>query len=182
MLTPLERATLMEVARRAVRAAASRVPAPPVEAPTGPLEVRAGAFVTLRRDGQLRGCVGAVSASAPLSETVSSCAVASATTDPRFAPVSIEELDGLTIEISVLGPLEAVAGPAEIEAGRHGVVVERGLDRGLLLPQVAIEWGWTPDVFVAEACKKAGLSHDAWRRDARLFRFEAEVFGDERIP
>jgi len=134
--------------------------------------------VTLRHDGRLRGCVGAMSSSGPLGATVSSCAVASATSDPRFAPLSIADLAGLTVEISVLGPLEPVSGPAEIETGRHGLVVEQGPHRGLLLPQVATEWGWTADIFVAEVCKKAGLAPDAWRRDACLFRFEAEVFGD----
>ena len=88
------------------------------------------------------------------------------------------EVETLRIEVSLLGPMERVSGPAEIEISRHGLVVERGRSRGLLLPQVAIEWRWDVETFLAHACRKAGLSDDAWKSGATLSRFEAEVFGD----
>jgi len=96
--------------------------------------------------------------------------------DPRFPAVSGAELETLDVEISILGPLEPIASPDDIEIGRHGLVVELGHRRGLLLPQVATEWRWTQQAFVQHACRKAGLSQDAWRKRAALWRFEAEVF------
>ena len=100
--------------------------------------------------------------------------------DPRFAPVSPAELEGISIDISVLGPLEPIDPriPDSIVIGRHGLVVEQGRHRGLLLPQVAPEWGWTTNQFLAQTCVKAGLSRDAWQRGASVFRFEADVFGE----
>jgi uncharacterized protein (TIGR00296 family) len=106
------------------------------------------------------------------------CAVAAGTTDPRFPPITPQELDELDIEISLLGPLEPVAGPQDIQIGRHGLVVEQGWQRGLLLPQVATEWQWDAETFLAHTCHKAGLPRDAWKHGAQVFRFEAEVFGE----
>jgi uncharacterized protein (TIGR00296 family) len=104
--------------------------------------------------------------------------VSAATGDPRFPPVGRGELSGLDLEVSVLGPREAIGGPDEILVGRHGVIVERDGRRGVLLPQVAVEWRWDAARFVAETCRKAGLPSDAWQRGARLWRFEAEVFAE----
>jgi uncharacterized protein (TIGR00296 family) len=92
--------------------------------------------------------------------------------------VALSELPYLDIEISILGPLERIEGVEQVVIGLHGLVVERGRRRGLLLPQVAGEQGWTPEVFIAQACVKAGLPSNAWTRGAALWRFEAEVFGD----
>ena len=137
-----------------------------------------GVFVTLRKARKLRGCIGHIEADKALALVVARCAVAASAWDPRFPPVGEGELDEIEIELSLLGPLERIGGPDQIEIGRHGLVVERGTCRGLLLPQVAIEWCWNSETFLARTCHKAGLQHDAWRHGAALWRFEAEVFGE----
>jgi AmmeMemoRadiSam system protein A len=139
---------------------------------------RGGAFVTLHRDGQLRGCVGHIEMEEPLVDVVRRCAVAACSSDPRFPAVAASELPQIALELSLLGPLEPIGGPDQIEIGRHGLVVEGGWHRGLLLPQVATEWNWNARQFLEHTCRKAGLSPDAWKHDAKLWRFEAEVFGD----
>ncbi len=137
-----------------------------------------GAFVTLHKGGALRGCIGHIEPTEPLGDVVPRCAVAACSSDPRFPPVTASELDAVDIEISLLGALEPIAGPEDISVGRHGLVVERGWQRGLLLPQVATEWGWDAETFLAHTCQKAGLPRDAWRKGATVWRFEAEVFGE----
>jgi AmmeMemoRadiSam system protein A len=136
------------------------------------------AFVTLRCGDELRGCIGHLEADRPLADVVARAAVAAATEDPRFPPVTAAELDELAVEISVLGPMQLVSDPMTIEVGRHGLVVHAGARRGLLLPQVASEWGWDRETFLEQLCVKAGLPRGAWRT-AELFIFEAEVFGDQ---
>jgi AmmeMemoRadiSam system protein A len=138
----------------------------------------AGAFVTLHKGGDLRGCIGHIEATEPLGTVVRRCAVAACSSDPRFPPVTPGELDAIDLEISLLGSLEPIAGPQDILVGRDGLVVERGRQRGLLLPQVATEWGWDADTFLAHTCEKAGLPRDAWQNGGKIWRFEAEVFGD----
>ena len=140
----------------------------------------AGAFVTLHKAGDLRGCIGHIEATEPIGVVVPRCAVAACSTDPRFPPITPGELDAIDIEISLLGSLEPVAGPEDIVVGRHGLVVERGWQRGLLLPQVATEWNWDAEAFLAHTCQKAGLPRDAWQKGATVWRFEAEVFGEGR--
>jgi AmmeMemoRadiSam system protein A len=140
-----------------------------------------GVFVSLHKHGELRGCIGHIECDQPIGRVVPRCAVAAASTDPRFPPVTLVELSDLEIEISLLGPLEAITGPADIEIGRHGLVIERDWRRGLLLPQVAVEWEWDPEHFLAQTCHKAGLPQDAWKHwGAKRWRFEAEVFSEER--
>jgi AmmeMemoRadiSam system protein A len=114
---------------------------------------------------------------------VAQVAQSAATEDPRFAPVQPAELPTLDIEVSVLGPLERIdpGDPAQIEIGRHGLVIERGYHRGLLLPQVATEWGWDRETFLDHLCAKAGLPRGAWREGATLYRFVAEVFGESDV-
>lgn len=145
-----------------------------------PLPEASGVFVTLKLRGELRGCLGTLDCRAGLGLEVVRCAARAASEDPRFPPVSTPELRHLQVEISVLGPLEPIhpVHPAAVAIGRHGLVVERHSRRGLLLPQVAVEWGWTREEFLAHTCRKAGLPLDAWRNGAHVFRFEAEVFGD----
>jgi uncharacterized protein len=139
-----------------------------------------GVFVTIKRRGELRGCLGTLSCRESLALEVGRSARQSATEDPRFPPVSVSELAELALEISVLGPLQEIdpSDDGAIVVGRHGLVVEQGRYRGLLLPQVATEWGWTREQFLRQTSRKAGLPDDAWRMDARVFRFEAEVFGE----
>ncbi|RPJ83456.1 MAG: AmmeMemoRadiSam system protein A, partial [Acidobacteria bacterium] len=114
-----------------------------------------------------------------LAEVVRHCAISAALDDPRFYPLAADELPCVTIEISVLGPIEPVNDVSQIEVGRDGLILSSGSSRGLLLPQVAAEHGWTREVFLSQTCLKAGLSPDAWRRGASIARFEAEVFGEE---
>jgi len=115
---------------------------------------------------------------APLFKVVQECAVAAATEDPRFPPVSPGELPSLRVEVSVLTPLAPIL-PEEVEIGRHGLMVSQGGRRGLLLPQVPVEWGWDRETFLDQACVKAGLPPSAWRHGATLQAFTAEVFGEE---
>ncbi len=177
MLAPDVRARLLRTARGAL-AAGPGADADPAAA--GPAPRAGGAFVTLRIDGRLRGCVGRVESDRPLGETIRDVARAAAAEDPRFAALRPAELAHVVIEVSVLGALEACAGPEALVVGRHGVLVEQGRRRGLLLPQVAAEQGWSAPAFVTQACVKAGLRPDAWQRGAALFRFEAEVFEEDR--
>ena len=141
-----------------------------------PSEPRAGAFVLRMR--QKRGCIGYPDPELPLLEVIERCAVSAAISDPRFAAIGVEEWGDVEIEISVLGPIEHVADISAVVVGQHGLVVERGGRRGLLLPQVASEWNWTAEEFASQTCLKAGLPRDAWQNGASLFKFEAEVFGE----
>jgi len=172
---------LLRVARAAIAASVTGAPPPPDES-TGVMANRAGAFVTIHNHGELRGCIGHVEADEALGRLIPRMAIAACSSDPRFPRVDSRELPDIDLEISVLGPLEPVASPGEIEIGRHGVVVELGWHRGLLLPQVATEWKWDSETFVAHTCHKAGLPRDAWRHGAKMFRFEAEVFGERDQP
>ena len=179
-LTAADRRSLLALARASVAARAGGGAPPEVTAMPA---VRAGAFVSLHRGRELRGCIGSLETDRPIGEVVRQAAAAAAAEDPRFPPVAADEVGALDVEVSVLGPLEALdpIEPAGVEIGRHGLVVEEGLRRGLLLPQVATEWGWDAETFLAQACAKAGLPTDAWRRGARVYRFEAVVFGEPAL-
>lgn len=180
MFTDVEQRALVEIARAAVTEAITgrRAPARPdgLDRLTG----ASGAFVTLKRDGQLRGCIGTLECRRPLADEIARVAVSAAREDSRFDPLRAAELDDLDVEVSVLGPLEEIdpTDPGAIEIGRHGLVVEQGTRSGLLLPQVATEWGWDREQFLVNTCKKAGLPPDCWRRGAKVYRFAADVFGD----
>ena len=137
-------------------------------------------FVSLKIDGQLRGCIGTLEPREPLAAAVRSSAISAATQDPRFPPVTADELDDLHIEISVLSPLRKVDSPDEIIVGVHGVMVAHGMRRGVFLPQVAVEQGWDRDTMLNYLCAhKAGLPADAWRHGADLYVFTAQVFGED---
>jgi AmmeMemoRadiSam system protein A len=177
MIETAERRRLLQLARAAIAAHLSGLPSPGAE-PSPIMDRRAGVFVSLHKGDALRGCIGQIEPDQPLSHAVPSSAIAAASTDPRFAPVTPEEMLELQIELSILGALERVAGVDEIEVGRHGLLVERGWNRGLLLPQVAIEWGWDAEAFLSQTCHKAGLPPDAWKSGVTIWRFEAEVFSE----
>jgi len=178
MFTEAQQRALVEIARDAVaeHVAGRTGGTPRVE----DLPEASGAFVTLKKKGELRGCIGTLECRAPLAEEVARVAVCAAREDPRFEPVRASELDEIDVEVSVLGPLEEIDpfDPAAIVVGVHGLVVERGYRRGLLLPQVATELNWDREAFIAHTCLKAGLPADAWRSGAKVYRFAAEVFGD----
>jgi AmmeMemoRadiSam system protein A len=176
MIESAERHRLLQLARDTIAAYLAGL-APPVPAASPILDRRAGVFVSLHKGRALRGCIGHIEPDQPLARAIPSAAVAAASTDPRFAPMTVEELADVAIELSILGPLERIKGVDEIEIGRHGLLVERGWNRGLLLPQVALEWGWDAEAFLSQTCHKAGLPPDAWK-DATIWRFEAEVFSE----
>jgi AmmeMemoRadiSam system protein A len=177
MLTESQRAALVALARQSIT---SRVmgrhdaPQPELDLPDS-----SGVFVTIKRRGDLRGCLGTLQCRLGLAGEVARCAADAASEDPRFPPVSADEIPELSVEVSVLGPLEPVD-PCDASAvviGTHGLVAEQDFRRGLLLPQVATEWGWTVEQFLRQTCLKAGLRGDAWQHGAHIYRFDAEVFG-----
>jgi AmmeMemoRadiSam system protein A len=181
-LTAAERAELLRVARRSLEEhfAGAGPYEPEPASPT--LAEHRGAFVTLHRGegGDLRGCVGMLRSEEPLVHTVARMAVSAAVDDGRFEPVTSRELPTLRIEISALGPLEPIR-PDEVEVGRHGLLVNHGGRRGVLLPQVPIEHDWDRETFLDHTCLKAGLPPGTWReKDVELRGFTAEVFGEER--
>jgi AmmeMemoRadiSam system protein A len=144
------------------------------------LRERRGAFVSLHAHGRLRGCIGRIDPDAPLAIMLPDVARLAAMSDPRFPPLAVRELDVVRIEISLLTPPVPVDDPLNVVVGRDGIIVAARGRRGLLLPQVAVEFGWTVEEFLACACEKASLPADAWRHDGvRVSVFQAEVFGEE---
>jgi AmmeMemoRadiSam system protein A len=176
-----QRTGLLGIARRALGGYIGAGKIPPEEGVAGKLAAPGAAFVTLTKNGRLRGCIGYTEAVAPLFKVVQECAVAAATEDPRFPPVSSNELPSLRVEISVLTPLVPIL-PEEVEVGRHGLMVAQGRMRGLLLPKVPVDLGWDRETFLAQTCVKAGLPPSAWRHGATLRAFTAEVFAEEKTP
>jgi len=138
-----------------------------------------GVFVTLHVAGKLRGCIGVIQPKEFLGESLSRCAFSAAMEDPRFSPMQPEELAQLEIEVSLLSPLEMIS-PEQIEIGKHGLLIERGFRRGLLLPQVAVEHKLGREAFLKETCHKAGLPLDSWRApDTRIYAFTCEIVAEE---
>lgn len=184
MSTPLVsaegRRVLLALARRATESALSGGSLPTPTDLADDLSRPAGAFVTLREaaSGDLRGCVGFVEPRLPLWKTVAEAAVAAAIHDSRFPRVTRRELDTLSLQVSVLGPLLPIA-PDDVLVGVHGLVARQGSRSGLLLPQVPLEQGWDRVQFLDHTCRKAGLPHDAWRHpNCALLAFTAEYFGE----
>jgi AmmeMemoRadiSam system protein A len=175
--SPAERTVLLRLAHQSIEAALEERHLD-LSPPSQHLAEYRGAFTTLRHHGRLRGCIGYVFPTQSLYQTVAETARAAAFDDPRFEPVSLAEALTVTIEISVLSPLRPVAAE-DVLLGQHGLVVTQGSRRGLLLPQVPIEWDWDRETFLAQTCLKAGLDPDAWRHGAELQAFTAEVFGEE---
>jgi AmmeMemoRadiSam system protein A len=180
VLTTDQQRALLDIARDAIEAAVrsgTGRPGGPAVAGAADLPAASGVFVTIKRRGELRGCLGTLENRLGLAIEVARCAVESAREDPRFPPVTVDELDELALEISVLGPLERIeAVPGAFTVGVHGLVVQHGFRRGLLLPQVAVEWSWTAEQFLRQTCVKAGLPVDAWLNGATVYRFSAQVF------
>lgn len=155
---------------------------PPLPTLSPELLSRQGAFVTLHKNGRLRGCIGTFVGEGPLAETVQNMAVAAGWEDPRFGPLKENELSGIDIEISALSELTQIKDVSEIEVGSHGIYITKGPKRGVLLPQVAIERGWDRDTFLSSTCAKAGLAADAWKKKKlKIEIFSAEVFGEKDV-
>lgn len=154
---------------------------PDLPPPSGLLAEHGSAFVSVRCNGKLRGCVGRTSSDIALAETVAQCAISAALQDPRFTPIGHKEMAGLLIEISVLSELQPLS-PNEIQVGVHGILAIRDAHRGLLLPQVAVERNWSAERFLQEGCRKAGLALDAWRDpETKLYAFTADVFSEANL-
>lgn len=180
-LSEADRRAALQLARTAVVDAVSHRKLSDVFPREGAFAERRGVFVTLHVAKRLQGCIGVIEADEPLGETIVRCAASAALEDQRFAPMKTEQLGELSIEISLLSPLEPIA-PESIEIGYHGLLVRLHAQRGLLLPQVAIEHRLTRQQFVEETCRKAGLPREAWRDpEARLFGFTCEVFSESSL-
>jgi AmmeMemoRadiSam system protein A len=174
--SPEERELLLRLAHRSIELGLEGRSVD-LTSPTAHLAEPRGAFTTLHLEGELRGCIGFVVPIQSLYAAVAESASAAALDDPRFQPVTPAEAQHLKIEISVLSPLQPIR-PEEVVVGRHGLVVTQGNRRGLLLPQVPIEWKWDRETFLSQTCLKAGLPADAWQHGAQLQGFTAEVFGE----
>jgi len=172
-----ERRMLLTLAHRSIESALRKQPID-TTAPSGHLEEPRGAFTTLHLFGNLRGCIGYVLPTGSLYQTIAETARAAAFDDPRFEPLTGEEAPYLKVEISVLSVPRPIR-PEQIEVGKHGLIVSAGMRRGLLLPQVPMEWEWDRETFLSQTCLKAGLAPEAWKRGAEIQGFTAEVFGEE---
>jgi MEMO1 family protein len=176
-LSAEDKTALHAIAQNAIRSRLAKEKAVDTPPPLPRLQELRGAFVCLKIKGVLRGCIGCLHARGPLYRVVSDMAVQAAFCDPRFAPLSAEELEQIELEISVLTPFQDIQGPEEIEVGRHGLFVRKGSHSGLLLPQVATEYGWDRIQFMEWTCQKAGLPKDAWKDpNTRIQTFSADVF------
>jgi uncharacterized protein len=177
-----EKRTLLKIARSAICSALENKELPPLKFQNEALNRRSGVFVTLRIGDDLRGCIGYIEPLFPLANAVQEVAVKAATEDPRFMPLTLSELNKLTIEISVLSPLEELIDTETIEIGKHGLVIDAGNRRGLLLPQVAAEYNWDRKQFLKQVSLKAGLPPDAWKRkEVKLFTFTVEKFDESEF-
>jgi hypothetical protein len=172
-----EKKTLQQIAKTVIENKTKGKPIPEFKIDSPVLKENRGAFVSLHKKGQLRGCIGYIEGKGPLHKTIEEMAEAAAFRDPRFAPVTEKELSELDIEISVLTPLKKITDVNEIEVGKHGIYIKKGWYSGLLLPQVATEYGWDRKTFLEHTCQKAGLPSGAWKdKDVEIYIFSADIF------
>ena len=181
-LTNEEKRILLKIARSAITSALENKTLPSLKFQSEVLNRRSGVFVTLRIGEDLRGCIGYIEPLFPLASATQEVAVKAAMEDPRFMPVTPPELNSITIEISVLSPLSDLQDIETIEIGKHGLVIDAGYRRGLLLPQVATEYNWDRKQFLKQISLKAGLPPDAWKRkEVKLFTFTVEKFDESEF-
>lgn len=176
MLSEKDASTLLNIAREAIvnLVNGSEYQSPPREEKS--LNERSGCFVTIKQNGNLRGCIGNFQSELPLFKEVAQMAIASASKDPRFHPLEPAELDNFSLEISVLSPLEKIDDIELIEVGTHGIYLEKNFSRGVLLPQVAVEYSWDRQTFLQQTCLKAGLPSDSWQdADTDIYIFSAQI-------
>jgi len=177
------REILLNIARKTIESYAKSKKIPEFSVSEPELLEKRGAFVSLHKNNDLRGCIGLFTSDKPLYQTIVDMAVSASSCDPRFYPMTVNELPGISIEISVLSPLKKIDDVSEIEVGRHGIYIIKGSRRGVLLPQVATEYNWDRDTFLEHTCLKAGLAPNSWKeKDIEIYTFEAEVFGDKEKP
>ena len=183
MLNTQERKRLLEIARKSIEVYLKEGKRPEFQEKDPVLLKEMGAFVTLHEHGELRGCIGNLAAAGALYLTIRDMAIEAAVGDPRFSPLTLSELNDVEIEISVLSPFEKIDSPDKIQLGVHGVLVKRGFNSGVFLPQVAAETGWSKEEFLSYLCSnKAGLAADAWKdKSTQLYIFTAEVFSEKKF-
>jgi len=180
MIGDLSRRYLLQLARESIANQLTGHAPPSNTSDDSVLQQARGVFVSLHQSGRLRGCIGRLDADRALWENVVYMARAAAFEDPRFPSLEPDELGEVRLEISALTPMQLVGDPEEIEVGTHGVMVVNGIRRGVLLPQVASNFGWTREEFLSQVCEKAMLPNDAWRQEeTALYVFSAEVFSED---
>ncbi len=176
---------LLELARSTIVSYLNHrnLPQVPEESLSSDLTRKAGAFVTLRKDGELRGCIGNFSSQSSLYQTVKEMAISAATRDTRFSPVTLREMEKINIEISVLSPMKRIASASEFRLGKDGIYIRKENRAGTFLPQVAEETGWTKEEFLGHCSRdKAGLEWDSWKeRDVELYTYQALIFSEEEF-
>lgn len=176
-----EKQFLLKIARQTIEKSVQNKKSPKLKHDFPVLKEKRGGFVTLTKNGMLRGCIGYITAVLPLDETIVEMAQAAAFRDPRFPPVTKDEVSELEIEISVLTPIQEIENIEQIEVGTHGIIIERGGNSGLLLPQVATDYGWDRETFLEHTCQKAGLPPNAWKKDGTKIKiFSADVFHEKK--
>ncbi|MCD6527789.1 MAG: AmmeMemoRadiSam system protein A [Desulfuromonas sp.] len=179
LLSATEEAILLDIARTAIESHVRNSDVCVVPREERRLNFKRGCFVTIKQDGNLRGCIGNFQSELPLFKEVSEMAIAAASSDPRFYPLKEHELDSISLQISVLSPLIKIEDIDEIVVGKHGIYLERSHYRGVLLPQVATENHWDRTTFLNQTCIKAGLPANAWQdKDADIYIFSAQVFSE----
>lgn len=179
LLTPDEQTELLRIARETIIAHVTGGGLPAVVHPSRGLKHKHGCFVTIKQRGQLRGCIGNFVSDRALYLLVQEMAISAATRDPRFYPMKPDDLSDFRLEISVLSALRQINSVESIVVGKHGLYVVKNHHRGVLLPQVASEYGWDRDTFLRHVCLKAGLPEDAWQKECEIYTFTALVFGEQ---
>ena len=179
MLTKDNRSELLSIAKESITGFVTNHTIPKFEIKSAPLKTPSGVFVTIHKNGELRGCIGYSEPIKPLWEAVRDTAISAAVNDPHSEPVDKSELPELEIEISVLSPLKKNLSPEKIEVGKLGLLIKKGFYTGLLLPQVPVELGWDREEFLRQTCLKAGLPPDEWEKEAEIYTFEADIFSEK---
>jgi AmmeMemoRadiSam system protein A len=174
-LTRTEQKKLLALAREAIVRYVQEGTLPNRDNPEPALQGHQGCFVSIKIDGTLRGCIGTFVSDKPLYKLVQEMAISAATRDPRFYPMKPADLAEFSVEISVLSPLEKITSPEGIKVGTHGIYMEKNSWRGVLLPQVAVEYGWDRDTFLSQTCLKAGMKPDDWKEGADIYVFSAQI-------
>jgi AmmeMemoRadiSam system protein A len=179
LLTKKEQRDLLKIARDTIVSYVIHGVVPAVKTSSKGLHLESGCFVTIKHGGQLRGCIGNFVSDKPLFLLVQEMAVSAAIRDPRFYPMKSQDLGDFDLEISVLSPLLLISSLDEILVGTHGLYIIKKSCRGVLLPQVATEYGWDREAFLKHTCLKAGLPENAWQKDCEIYTFSALVFGEK---
>ncbi|WP_243374773.1 AmmeMemoRadiSam system protein A [Geotalea sp. SG265] len=176
-----DKQVLLKIARDTINQYVTDDTIPKFETADQGLLTQSGCFVSIKVHGTLRGCIGNFISEKPLFQLVQEMAISAATRDPRFYPMKEEDLADYNLEISVLSPLHKISSIEEIEVGKHGLYIEKNFSRGVLLPQVAVEFGWDRDTFLRQTCLKAGLKQEGWKEGTDIYIFSAQVFSEKDL-